>query len=199
MKFKFSKKVRADTDAYYMSCPEVIGRHIASQLSRFDSCVELCSAAGLLTVQLARIMKKVYAVEIDAQRVKDAIYNAKLYGVDDKIDFIKGDVLDANLLKSISADVAIIDPDWSKDAIKSNHVLTINETQPNMKKIYELSRKYITKNCVSRIPKTWTFKTLKDFGHCKIENIIWNGAVKFKVVYFLDDIKNNKELDISFD
>ena len=72
---KFSKEVYADKDAYYMSCPEPVGKHIAGNLKEFNSCVELCSAIGLLSVQLAKVIDKVYAVEIDKKRVENAVKN----------------------------------------------------------------------------------------------------------------------------
>jgi len=199
MESKFSKNINSDSEAFYMSCPEVVAKHIANKLSQFKTCVELCCAVGMLSIQLAKKMKKVYAIDIDKQRIEHAKNNAKLYGVTDKINFIIGDVLDYNLLKSVSAEVAILDPDWSQEGSeKHNHVKSIEKTQPDLRKMFTLTKKYITKNIVIRVPKTFTFKTLKDFGPCNIENIIWNNSVKFKVVYFLEDIKKNKEVDVFF-
>jgi 16S rRNA A1518/A1519 N6-dimethyltransferase RsmA/KsgA/DIM1 with predicted DNA glycosylase/AP lyase activity len=200
MKQKFSKNIFADEDAYYMSCPEVIGQHIASQLARFSSAVELCCAVGMLAVQLAQKMDKVTAVDIDQNRINDAKKNAKLYGVDNKINFIVGDVLDHNLLKNLSAEAAVLDPDWSaKGTGKSLHVNNIDDTQPSMREMFNLTKRYITPNIVFRVPKNFTFETLSDFGSCRLENILWGGRVKFKIAYFLDDISENNEADYSFD
>jgi len=199
MKNKFSKEIKADKDAYYMSCPEIVAKHIASQLSGFKTCVELCCAVGMLSVQLAKVMDKVYGIDINKEYLKDAEHNAKLYSVSDKITFIHGGVLDVELLKKIKADAAIIDPDWSSGSEKTTHVSNVDDTQPSWRKMFNLTSEYITKNIVSRIPKTWTFETLKEFGPCKIENIIWNGEVKFKVAYFLEEIKENKKENAYFD
>jgi len=109
-------------------------------------------------------------------------------------------VLDQNLLKNLSAEVAIIDPDWSaRGAEKSTHVNNIDETQPSMREMFNLTKRYITPNIVIRVPKNFTFDTLSDFGHCRLENISWGGKIKFKIAYFLDDIRENSEADFSFD
>jgi len=200
MKNKFSKQVYGDVDAFYMSCPEVVGKHIANRLKNFNSCVELCSAIGLLSVQLAKVMDKVCAIEINKERIKNAVKNAKLYEVSDKVVFIEGDVLDENLLKSINVEVAILDPDWSKEGDeKEIHVNDIEKTQPSWKEIFNLTNKYITRNIVSRIPKTWNFETLKEFGPCKLENIYWGGKFRFKIAYFLEEVSENSEEDIFFE
>lgn len=109
MKQKFSKSIFADQDAYYMSCPEAVGRHIANQLSRFNSAIELCCAVGMTAIQLAKKINKVIAVDINQTRINDAKQNAKLYGVEEKIEFIISDVLDHDLLKKLSAEVAVLD------------------------------------------------------------------------------------------
>ena len=200
MKQKFSKNIIADEDAYYMSCPEKVAEHLAKQLSQFKTAVELCTAVGITAIQLAKIMEKVIAVDKDDTRIVNAKKNAKLYAVENKIEFIAGNVLDKNLLKNLSAEIAVLDPDWSVTGMeKSAHVTTLDNTQPSLRKMFELTKKYITPNIVIRIPNTFTFETLFALGPCKIENIIWGGKTKFKFAYYLNDIKDNNEADFSFD
>jgi trimethylguanosine synthase len=200
MQQKFSKPLSADPDAYYMSCPEVVGQHLAKQLSRFKTAVELCCAVGAAVIPLAQSMEKVTGVDISHDRVRDAKHNAELYGVEDKTDFIVGDVLDPDLLQSISAEVAILDPDWSlSGAEKSVHVDNVDDTQPSMREMFNLTKRYITPNIVIRVPKHFTFDTLSDFGCCRLENISWGGKTRFKLAYFLDDITENTEADFCFD
>ncbi len=200
MKQKFSKNIIADEDAYYMSCPEKVAEHLAKQLSQFKTAVELCTAVGITAIQLAKIMEKVIAVDKDDTRIVNAKKNAKLYAVENKIEFIAGNVLDKNLLKNLSAEIAVLDPDWSVTGTeKSVHVTTLDDTQPSLRKMFELTKKYITPNIVIRIPNTFTFETLSVLGPCKIENIIWGGKTKFKFAYYLNNIKNNDEANFSFD
>lgn len=197
---KFSRKIFADEDAYYMSCPEVVGTHLAEQLSKYKSAIELCCAVGMTAIQLAKKLDLVTAVDISENRIKDARKNARVYGVEDKINFIVGDVLDENMLEKQKADVAILDPDWSAEGDeKSLHVDSIDGTQPNMRQMYNLTKKYITPNIVIRVPKNFTFETLEDFGVCKIENVSWGGKLRFKLAYFSENMTNNSETDLAFD
>jgi tRNA1(Val) A37 N6-methylase TrmN6 len=199
MNNKFSKDIFSDKDAFYMSTPEIVAEYIANQLAKYKTSVELCCGVGMLSVQLAKKMDKVIAIDINKERIENAKKNAKLYGVSHKIEFITGDVLDEKLLKRLSADVAILDPDWSKNETdKSLHVKNIDNTQPSLRKMFNLSRKFVTKNIVARIPKTLDASSLLGLGVCRVENIIWNNEIKFKVAYFFDDIKKNEEVDIIF-
>jgi predicted RNA methylase len=195
---KFTKKIFTDEDGYYMSCPEEVGKHISNKLSKYKSAVDLCCAVGMLCVQLAKKINKVYGVDINPNRLSDARKNLDLYNVSN-VEFIEGSVIDEELLKTIKADVAILDPDWSIEGNdKDQWTQNLNSTQPSWKKMFELTSKNITKNIVSRIPKNWGFELMNEFGPCKIENIIWDDKIKFRIVYFLEDINENIEENVFF-
>ena len=196
---KFSKKIFADKDGYYMSCPEDVGKHIAKNLSGYGSAVELCCAVGMLCIQLAKKIDKIYGVDINPDRLSDGKKNLELYNVNN-VKFIEGSVVDENLLKNIKAEVAILDPDWSIEKNNKNQwTKNPDKTQPSWRKMFELTSKHITKNIVGRIPKDWNFELMNEFGPCKIENIIWNGKTKFRIVYFLENITENIEENVFFD
>ncbi|MFA5925631.1 MAG: methyltransferase domain-containing protein [Parcubacteria group bacterium] len=199
MRQKFSKKIFSDEDAFHMSTPEIIGEHISNQLAHYKTCAELCCAVGMLSVQLAKRMDKVFAIDIDEKRISDSRKNAELYGVAEKIKFIKGNVLDEHLLKKLTAEVVILDPDWSRKGMsKSLHVVSIDDTQPSLREMFNLAKKLISKNIVVRIPKTFNLSTISELGICKIENIIWDGEIKFKIAYFLEGINSSEEVDFVF-
>lgn len=182
---KFSKAIKADEDAYYMSCPEEVSKHIANKLSNFNSAVELCCAVGITSIQVAKKINKVIGIDIDEKRIKNAKENAKMYGVEKKVEFIVGDVLDVNLIKKIKADVAIIDPDWSVEGInKSIHVIDIDDTQPSIREIFNLTKKYITPNILIRVPKTFNVNTLSDLGQVRLEEIFLGDKLRFKLAFF---------------
>jgi trimethylguanosine synthase len=200
MEEKFSKNIFADRDAYYMSCPEVVAEYIADRLSCFDSAVELCCAVGMTTVQLARRIRKVVGIDCDERRIEDARRNARLYGVENAADFIVGDVLDKDLLEGLSADVVVLDPDWSMEGDdKSVHVDGIDCTQPSLRDLFRLAKRHIARNIVIRVPKHFNHDMFSEFGYCELETIIWSGKPRFKVAYFFEDCKENTEIDISFD
>ncbi len=195
---KFSKEIYGDADGIYMSCPEVISKHLAEKLAKYKTGVELCCALGITVIQLAKKLEYVYGIDMDTERIISAKKNAQLYGVQNKTEFIQGNVLDEILLKSIQAEVAILDPDWSAGSNKKEHVADLEMTQPSMKDMFFKVKKNITHNLVLRIPNTFTFETLSILGKCEIENIIWDNRVRFKYAFFADDIVENRETDVQF-
>ena len=60
---KFSKNIKYDEDAYYMSCPEFIADYIANLLKGYKCAVELCSAIGITACALAKNIEKVYGIK----------------------------------------------------------------------------------------------------------------------------------------
>ncbi len=68
---------------------------------------------------MAKHLDKVVGIDIDEDRVDMARKNTKLYKVDN-VEFIQGDVLDIELLKSIDADIALLDPGWSTRPMDRN-------------------------------------------------------------------------------
>lgn len=199
MENKFSEEIFADSDAYYMSCPEIVSKHLANRVSNYNSAIELCCAVGMTVIQLAKKIDNVIGIDMNKERIQNAIQNAKLYSVSDKTHFIEGNVLDEYLLNKQSAELAILDPDWSfTGSNKNDHVSDISSTQPDLRTLFNLTKKHITSNIIVRIPKTFTFETISELGPCKIENIFFDGKLKFRIAYFLKDIKINSEEDIFF-
>ena len=133
-------------------------------------------------------------------RIEDAKYNAKLYGVDEKIEFINGNVLDEDILKNINADVAVLDPDWSVDKSRpQDHAFDLSDTKPNVVELFNKVRDNITHNIVIRVSKNFSLETLGEIGMCHVDNIIYEGRIRFKYAYFGDDIKEMSEEDIILD
>ena len=196
---KFSKEILYDEDAYYMSSPEFVVEYLANLIKNYKVAVEVCSAIGIAVCVLAKKMDKVYGVEINPKRVEMAKYNANLYGVSGKVEFILGDALDNNLLKQIKASVAILDPDWSVD--KKNpkiHSSSLSGTTPNAVELFNKVKSNITSNIVLRVSKNVSIEDLKELGVCHVHNIYYGGKIRFKYAFYLDTIKENKEISKDF-
>ncbi|MDP2933272.1 MAG: methyltransferase domain-containing protein [bacterium] len=199
---RFSKEIFTDEQSSFISNPEYVAEHVVETivgLGDFKSAVELCCCIGITCIQLAKRLSNVVGVDSNNSRIEMARKNAVLYGVSGKTKFIVGDVLDIELLKSIKADVAVLDPGWATRLMdRSSHVSDVNLTQPSLKKMFDLTSQYVTKNIVARVPATFTRNTLKELGYCKIENIIINNEIVFKVCYFIGGIEKFNEVDIVF-
>ncbi|MBD3363257.1 hypothetical protein GF362_06060 [Candidatus Dojkabacteria bacterium] len=199
---RFSKKVFTNEQSSFISTPEYVAEHVVDTilgLGDFRSAVELCSCVGSTCIQLGRHLDKVVGIEIDEDRVVMARKNAILYGVDN-VQFIRGDVLDIKLLKSINADIAFLDPGWSTRLMdRSSHVSDIDSTNPSLRKMFDLTKRHITENIIARIPATFNFGTLKELGKCRLENIIINNELVFKFAYFIGEYKRCEEEDVVFE
>lgn len=168
-------------------------------MGKFTRAIELCSCIGALCIQLGKYMDNVIGIELDEKRIKMATSNSKIYGVSDKVNFIQGDVLDHSLLKKLQADIVFLDPGWSTRKMdRSSHVNSVDDTKPSLRKMFNLTRKYLTTNIVARIPATITSLELENLGYSRIENIHIDGILVFKVAYFLEDLSKSYCVVIKF-
>ncbi|MBD3363247.1 methyltransferase domain-containing protein [Candidatus Dojkabacteria bacterium] len=198
---RFSKNVFTDKYSSFISNPEYVAEHMTNtilDLGDFNTAVELCSCVGSTCIQLAKRFEKVIGIDINKKRIEMARKNARLYKANN-IEFIKGDVLNPKLLKTIKADVAVLDPGWSTRVMdRSSHVSDIDSTKPSLRKMFNLTCKCITKNIVARIPATFKTHIIEKLGNCKIENIYIKDELVFKIAYFLINSDQTYQEDIFF-
>ncbi len=200
---RFSKKVYSDEASAFISCPEYVAKHIANQaasMGKFSKAVEMCSCIGAMCIQLSKFMDEVVGIELDSKRVSMARKNAEIYGVDKKVKFIKGSVLDPDLLNRLSADIVFLDPGWSTRKMdRSSHVSSIDDTKPSLRQMVTLARKYLTHKIVTRVPATFSVSELNQLGFFRIENIFINDELVFKVAYYIEKLDKTYEEDVKFE
>jgi trimethylguanosine synthase len=81
-----------DSEGWYSVTPEAIANKIACNIPPGSIVIDAFAGIGGNSIAFARQKSAiVYAVEIDAQRIKLAKNNAKVYGVSEKIKFIRAD------------------------------------------------------------------------------------------------------------
>lgn len=88
--------------------------------------IDACAGAGGNAIGFARAGCTVVAIEIDANRLAMAKHNAKLYGVEDRIEFIVGDA--RTILPELQADLLFIDPPWGERYNKER--VTLDDLSP---------------------------------------------------------------------
>jgi trimethylguanosine synthase len=72
--------------------------------------VDAFCGVGGNTIQLAKTCRHVIAIDMDPGRLHCARHNARLYGVEHRIQFLLGDYL--SLLPALKADVVFLSPPW---------------------------------------------------------------------------------------
>lgn len=93
----------------------------------------------------------VIAIDIDPLKIEYCRNNAKIYGVEDKIEFIVGDF--TKLAKTLTADVVFLSPPWGGPSYISCTEFDIETMIPmNGKKLFRLAQE-ISPNIAYFLPR----------------------------------------------
>ncbi|XP_066583033.1 trimethylguanosine synthase isoform X2 [Prorops nasuta] len=106
---KFDQGIKLDRESWFSVTPEKIAEHIA-QRCKCDTIIDAFCGAGGNSIQFAFTCERVYAIDIDPAKIELARNNAKVYGVEDRIEFIVGDFFE--LAPRLIADVVFLSPPW---------------------------------------------------------------------------------------
>jgi trimethylguanosine synthase len=110
---RWDEGVRVDDEGLLSATPEALALRIAEGAE--GVVLDGTCGVGALTIAYARQprVRRVIAVDRDAERLAMARHNAALYGVADRIEWIAGDVLDVlDGLAERDADLLVLDPPW---------------------------------------------------------------------------------------
>jgi len=103
--------IQTDWQGLHSVKPEMLALQLAASLPGKVVLDGFCGIGGC-AIAFARSGKKVLAIEIDERRLEMARNNARVYGVEDRITFIHGDVTE--LIGSLHYDAAFFDPPWGE-------------------------------------------------------------------------------------
>lgn len=93
--------------------------------------LETCTGAGFTTISIARVASHVTTVEINPVHQKQAKLNIEKADFINRVQFISGDILDENLLKSFPQfDAAFLDPDWNDTELGHEYSFINSNTLP---------------------------------------------------------------------
>lgn len=92
--------------------PEIVARYRAKRLRlQGKTLVDVGCGIGFQTVAFAQVFEKVYAVEIDSEKIKRAEENARILGLKN-IEFIHGDALDPAVIRKVkTVEILFSDPE----------------------------------------------------------------------------------------
>src|SRR5260221_637790 len=125
---RWDQGVKVDREGLYTAKPEAVAGGIAA-LTPGNVVIDGTCGVGALTIALAARSKSVLAVDIDSSRLNLAQHNARLYGVENRIRFVHGDILE--VLKSERADCVIFDPDWGGPGYHTVPSIKLRELNPD--------------------------------------------------------------------
>lgn len=109
---RFDEGIWMDTVGWYSVTPEPIAIHIAKRLPAGHTLTVWDPFGGLggNAIQFALHGHHVICSDINAERLAMAKHNARIYGVEEWIDFVHGDFF--HLASKLQADVVFLSPPW---------------------------------------------------------------------------------------
>lgn len=147
-------------------------------------------------MQFAKTCQRVIAIDIDPVKIEAAKNNARVYGVEDRIEFIVGDFFDIvpNLK---TADVIFLSPPWGGPQYLNENVFDLQSMIPlDGIKIFDTALS-VTENIAYYVPKNTNVDQLVSLagpgGQVEIEQNLLNTKVKTVTAYFGDLISFGEE------
>ncbi|XP_033218679.1 uncharacterized protein LOC117174089 isoform X2 [Belonocnema kinseyi] len=120
---KFDQGIKLDRESWFSVTPEKIAQHIAERC-KCDMIVDAFCGAGGNAIQFAYTCERVLAIDIDPLKIEMARHNARVYGVEDRIEFVVGDFF--KLAPKLFADVVFLSPPWGGPNYARNDTLDLN-------------------------------------------------------------------------
>jgi len=154
------KNMKLDEEGLYSLALESVALEIA-QRTPGDFILDAFCGLGGSAIGFARSGKNVIAIDVDKTRLEMAKYNAELFDVLDRIEFISGDSLE--LLSILKADTIFLDPPWGGTDYNKTEKFYLSNFEPDGTELLNLAFS-VSDSVVIRLPKNFDFKELEKFG-----------------------------------
>jgi trimethylguanosine synthase len=109
---RFDEGIQIDTEGWYSVTPEAIGHHIAQHSTPGSVVWDAFAGVGGNSIQYALAGMNVVATELDPDRIRMCRENARIYGVDQYIDFLQADALSMKNIWRGGFDTVFLSPPW---------------------------------------------------------------------------------------
>jgi len=183
---KYDQGVRLDEESWYSVTPEKIAKHIAEKC-QCDVVVDGFCGVGGNAIQFALTCERVIAVDIDNEKIAMARHNAKVYGVEDKIEFMVGDFF--SIVPHLKADVVFLSPPWGGPQYVNQDIFDLKLMGGMMDgfAVFSTALK-VTENIAYFVPKNTNVDQLASLagkgGKVEVEQNLLNKKTKTLTAYF---------------
>ncbi|CAL5037224.1 unnamed protein product [Urochloa decumbens] len=148
----YDRGVRMDAEGWYSTTPESVAASQAARAAPGDLVVDAFAGCGGNSIQFAARGCYVVAVEIDPRKVELAAHNARVYGVEDRIEFVVGDFF--HLAPSLKADLVFLSPPWGGPSYIQAPVYTLDMLKPKDGYTTFQAAQKIAPNVIMFLPRT---------------------------------------------
>ncbi|KAJ2590723.1 Trimethylguanosine synthase [Coemansia sp. RSA 1722] len=196
--WRFDEGIQIDEVGWYSVTPEVIAHDTAERIAQLYNkpgdkqygriCVvdAFCGVGGN-AIKFAEWCEHVVAIDIDPVRLSMAKYNAELYGVADRIEFILGDFY--QLAPSLVADVVYMSPPWGGPEYLEAEIFELDKMPFHSAKEWLDRARMISPNVAYFLPRNCDVKQLADLCpelSCDIEMNFIGQYFKGITMYYND-------------
>ncbi|XP_028054022.1 uncharacterized protein LOC114258288 isoform X4 [Camellia sinensis] len=188
---KFDDGIKMDEEGWFSVTPEPVARHHAFRCGT-GIIIDCFTGVGGNAIQFAQRSKHVIAIDIDPKKIDYAQHNAAIYGVDDRIEFIRGDSF--LLAPRLKADTVFLSPPWGGP----NYTKVTTYDMKTMLKphdghvLFNVARGIASK-VVMFLPRNVDFNQLAELSlsanppwSLEVEKNFLNGKLKAITAYFTD-------------
>ncbi|KAH6782211.1 S-adenosyl-L-methionine-dependent methyltransferases superfamily protein [Perilla frutescens var. frutescens] len=188
---RFDNGIKMDEEGWFSVTPEVLAKHHALRCGH-GSILDFFTGVGGNAIQFAKWGRHVTAIDIDPIKIEYARHNATIYGVDHKIDFIKGDSF--SLAHKLKVDTVFMSPPWGGPDYSKVKKFDINSMlRPRDGKSLFKVGKEIAPKIVMFLPKNVDVDQLAELclstvppWSLEVEKNYLNGILKTVTAYFCD-------------
>ncbi|KAF3446649.1 hypothetical protein FNV43_RR11829 [Rhamnella rubrinervis] len=188
---RYDNGIKMDEEGWFSVTPESIAKHHALRCGS-GLIVDCFTGVGGNAIQFAKRTRHVTAIDIDPKKIDYAHHNAAIYGVDDRIDFIKGDFF--AMAPKLKANIVFLSPPWGGPDYAKVETYDI-KTMLKPRDGYFLfnTAKEIASRIVMFLPKTVDLNQLAELSlsvsppwSLEVEKNFLNGKLKSVTAYFND-------------
>ena len=156
---KFDEGIQMDEESWFSVTPEPIAKYIAKLISGKIVIDGFCGSGGNV-IQFSKYCKKVYAIDIEKNKIDICKNNCKVYECKDNIEFILSDFL--KMKNKIKADYVFLSPPWGGPDYKFSTVYSIKKyMKPDIIDIVRVSLS-VSKNILFYLPRNLDLDELFD-------------------------------------
>lgn len=180
--------MKLDPESWYSVTPEKIAEHIAERC-RADVLVDGFCGVGGNAIQFAFTCERVIAIDIDPGKIELARHNARVYGVQDRIEFIVGDFF--SVVPRLKADVVFLSPPWGGPEYLDQEVFDLQLMGGCMDgyKVFETALQ-VTPNIAYFVPRNTNMEQVASLagpgGRVEAEQNLLNRKMKTLTCYYGD-------------
>jgi trimethylguanosine synthase len=197
---RFDEGIELDEESWYSVTPEQIARHIAMRCYEAGAHIvmDAFSGAGGNVIQFAHYCQRVVAVDIDQEKIRMARHNAKIYGVESKIQSIHADVMALDKKHFQGVDLVFMSPPWGGPDYLQQEFYSIESLQPVGGKVLIEHMLKLCPNLVLFLPRNTDLQELMaalpipDTIPFTIEQNYLNGKYKTLTVYIGHLFENDR-------